>query len=36
MNFEFAYLIVTSLLVMVGLFYVSPYELKVDEDEDDE
>jgi hypothetical protein len=36
MNFEFAYLIVTGLLIMIGLFYMSPYELKVDEDEDDE
>ncbi len=24
------------LLILVGMFYVSPFELKVDEDEDDE
>jgi hypothetical protein len=36
MNFEFAYLVVAGLLLMLGIFYVSPYELKVNEDEDDE
>jgi len=36
MNFEIAYLVVVSLLLLLGIFYVSPYELKVDEDEDDE
>ncbi len=37
MQFEYtSYLIVVTLLVMVGLFYLSPYELKVNEDEDDE
>jgi hypothetical protein len=36
MKFEFAYVIVTGLLIMIGWFYVSPFELNVDEDEDDE
>ena len=36
MNFEFAYLVVVSLLFLLGIFYISPYELKVNEDEDDE
>lgn len=36
MNFEFGYLVVVGLLLLVGMFYISPYELKVDEDDDDE
>ena len=36
MNFEYAYLIVVGLLLLVAMFYVSPYELKVNEDDDDE
>ncbi len=37
MQFEYAsYLFVVALLVLVGVFYLSPYELKVNEDEDDE
>jgi hypothetical protein len=36
MNFEFAYLVVVGLLLLLGVFYISPYELKVKEDEDDE
>lgn len=36
MNFEFGYLVVVGLLLLLGMFYISPYELKVDEDEDDE
>jgi hypothetical protein len=36
MNFEFAYLVVAGLLLLLGMFYISPYELKVNEDEDDE
>lgn len=37
MQFEYtSYLIVVALLVMVAVFYLSPYELKVNEDEDDE
>jgi hypothetical protein len=36
MNFEYAYLIVVGLLLLVAMFYVSPYELRVNEDDDDE
>jgi hypothetical protein len=36
MNFEYAYLVVIALLLLVGIFYISPYELTVNEDEDDE
>ncbi|SDF34991.1 hypothetical protein SAMN05216464_11680 [Mucilaginibacter pineti] len=36
MNFEYTYLVVISLLLLVGAFYLSPYELNVNEDEDDE
>jgi hypothetical protein len=36
MNFEYAYLVVISLLLLVGAFYMSPYELNVNEDDDDE
>jgi hypothetical protein len=36
MNIEFPYLIVTGLLLLLGAFYVSPYELSVREDDDDE
>ena len=36
MNFEYPYLIVVGLLLLVAMFYVSPYELRVNEDDDDE
>jgi hypothetical protein len=36
MNFEYAYLVVLGLLLLVGIFYASPYELRVKEDDDDE
>ena len=36
MNFELAYLVVVGLLLLLGVFYISPYELKVKEDDDDE
>jgi hypothetical protein len=36
MHFQYAYLVVVALLLLVGAFYISPYELKVNEDEDDE
>ena len=36
MHFEYAYLVVAGLLLALGAFYLSPYELKVNEDEDDE
>jgi hypothetical protein len=35
-HFEYAYMIIVGLLLLVGAFYVSPYELKVNEDDDDE
>ena len=35
-HFQYAYLVVVALLLLVGAFYISPYELKVNEDEDDE
>ena len=35
-HFEYAYAVIAGLLLLVGLFYLSPYELKVNEDEDDE
>jgi hypothetical protein len=36
MHFEYAYMVVIILLLLVGVFYLSPYELKVSEDDDDE
>lgn len=36
MNFEYSYLVVIALLLLVGVFYISPYELNVNEDDDDE
>ena len=36
MHFEYAYLVVVGLLALTGVFYLSPYELRVNEDEDDE
>jgi len=36
MNIEFTYLIVTGLLLLVAAFYFSPYELSVNEDDEDE
>ena len=36
MNFEFAYLFVVGLLALLGAFYLSPYELKVNEEDDEE
>jgi hypothetical protein len=35
-HFEYAYVVIVALLILVGAFYISPYELKVNEDEDDE
>jgi hypothetical protein len=35
MHFEYTYMVVVGLLCMVGIFYLSPYELKVNEDDDD-
>lgn len=36
MNIEFPYLIVTALLFLLAAFYLSPYELSVKEEDDDE
>lgn len=36
MHFEFAYLIVIGLLLLVGVFYLSPFDLKVNHDDEDE
>ena len=34
MSFNIAYFIVTCLLLLLLILYVSPYELKVDEEEE--
>lgn len=36
MHFEFAYMIVVGLLLIVGVFYLSPFELKVNDDDEEE
>jgi len=36
MHFEFAYLVVVGLLFLVGAFYLSPFELKVNDDDEEE
>jgi hypothetical protein len=36
MNFEYSYLVVVALLIMLGVYNFSPYELKVNEEEDNE
>ena len=36
MQFEYTYMVVIGLLVLVGVFYLSPYELTVNEDESEE
>jgi hypothetical protein len=36
MHFEFAYMIVVGLLFVVGVFYLSPFELKVNDDDEEE
>ena len=36
MNFEYSYLVVIALLLLVCLFYISPYELNVNEEDDNE
>jgi hypothetical protein len=36
MHFEYTYLVVIGLLFLVGIFYVSPFELKVNEEDEDE
>ena len=36
MHFEFTYMIVIGLLSLVGIFYLSPFELKVNDDDEEE
>jgi len=38
MHFEFAYpyMVVVGLLLLVAVFYLSPYDLKVNEDDEEE
>ena len=36
MHFEVAYMIVVGLLLIVGVFYLSPFELKVNDDDEEE
>jgi hypothetical protein len=36
MNFEYSYLVVIVLLLLLGIFYFSPYELSVIDEEDNE
>ena len=36
LHFQYAYLVVVGLLLLVGMFYISPYELKVNEDDEEE
>lgn len=36
MHFEYAYMVVVLLLLLVGVFYLSPYELTVNEEESDD
>ena len=36
MNLEYSYLVVFGLLILLGVYYFSPYELKVNEEEGDE
>jgi len=36
MHLEIAYMVVGGLLLLVAIFYVSPFELKVNEDDEEE
>jgi hypothetical protein len=36
MALEYSYMVVIGLLVLLGMYYFSPYELKVNEEEGDE
>jgi len=36
MQFEYAYVVVVMILIMVGAFYFSPYELTVNEEESED
>lgn len=35
MDFEYSYVVVIVMLSLIGLFYISPYELTVSEDDDE-
>jgi hypothetical protein len=36
MNFEYSYMVVVVLLSLLAIFYMSPYELSVNEEDDNE
>ena len=36
MHFEFAYMIAGGLLFLVAVYYLSPYELKINDDDEEE
>jgi hypothetical protein len=36
MNLEYSYMVVLVLLILLGVYYFSPFELKVNEEEGDE
>lgn len=36
MTLEYSYLVVLGLLILLGVYYFSPYELKVNEEDGDE
>ena len=36
MNFQYSYLIVIIMLSLLAVYYFSPYEMKVNEEEDNE
>lgn len=36
MHFELGYMVVGSLLFLVCLYYISPFELKVNDDDEEE
>jgi len=36
MDFQYSYLVVIVLISLLAVFYFSPYELKVNEDDDNE
>jgi hypothetical protein len=36
MHFEFAYMIAGGLLFLVGVYYLVPYDLKVNDDDEEE
>jgi hypothetical protein len=36
MDFQYSYLVVIGILCLLAVFYFSPYELKVNEEDDNE